>query len=85
MTKLLDHMTKPLDHMTLTPLRAAESDFAEMLRVPDQRKVTEGIDEDSQYTVFVSYVEIYNNYAFDLLEDTPVDSIAPKYGLFCIL
>ncbi|CAI8044875.1 Kinesin-like protein KIF23, partial [Geodia barretti] len=59
-------------------MRAAESEFSEMLRVPDQRKVTEGVDEDSQYAVFVSYVEIYNNYAFDLLEDTPVDSIVPK-------
>ena len=76
-------MTAAPGHMTLTH-RAAESDFSEMLRVPDQRKVTEAIDEDSQYAVFVSYVEIYNNYAFDLLEDTPVDSIVPKYGYYCV-
>ncbi len=29
------------------------------------------IDEDSVYSVFVSYVEIYNNYIYDLLEATP--------------
>ena len=40
--------------------------------------MSEGVDEDSQYAIFVSYVEIYNNYAFDLLEDVPVDSIAPR-------
>jgi hypothetical protein len=28
------------------------------------------IDEDSVYSVFVSYVEIYNNYIYDLLEPT---------------
>lgn len=30
-----------------------------------------GINEDNQYAVFVSYVEIYNNSVFDLLEDGP--------------
>lgn len=30
-----------------------------------------GINEDHQYAVFVTYVEIYNNSVFDLLEDTP--------------
>ena len=55
-----------------------ESDFSELLRVPDPRKATEAVDEDSQYGVFVSYVEIYNNYVFDLLEDVHTDFIAPK-------
>lgn len=30
-----------------------------------------GVNEDNQYTVFVTYVEIYNNSVFDLLEDGP--------------
>jgi kinesin family protein 23 len=30
----------------------------------------EGIDEDSTYAIFVSYVEVYNNAVYDLLEDT---------------
>ncbi|XP_026760019.1 kinesin-like protein KIF23 [Galleria mellonella] len=31
----------------------------------------EGLNEDNQYAVFVTYVEIYNNSVFDLLEDGP--------------
>ncbi|XP_013146270.1 PREDICTED: kinesin-like protein KIF23 [Papilio polytes] len=31
----------------------------------------EGVNEDNQYAVFVSYVEIYNNSVFDLLEEGP--------------
>ncbi|OWR49361.1 kinesin protein KIF23 [Danaus plexippus plexippus] len=30
-----------------------------------------GVNEDNQYAVFVTYVEIYNNSVFDLLEDSP--------------
>ncbi|RDD46620.1 Kinesin-like protein KIF23 [Trichoplax sp. H2] len=30
----------------------------------------QGIDEDNAYTVFVSFVEIYNNYIYDLLDDS---------------
>lgn len=29
----------------------------------------EGIDEDSTYAIFISYVGIYNNIVYDLLED----------------
>ncbi|XP_045771069.1 kinesin-like protein KIF23 [Maniola jurtina] len=31
----------------------------------------EGVIEDNQYAVFVTYIEVYNNSVFDLLEDTP--------------
>ncbi|XP_058831630.1 kinesin-like protein KIF23 [Topomyia yanbarensis] len=31
-----------------------------------------GIDEDNIYSVFISYVEVYNNSVFDLLEETTV-------------
>jgi len=37
-------------------------------RVADSRSVQ--VDEDMQYSVFASFVEIYNNYVYDLL-DTP--------------
>jgi len=33
------------------------------------------VDEDYNYSVFVSYVEIYNNYIYDLLEELQYDSI----------
>lgn len=39
----------------------------------------DGVDEDSSYSVFVSYIEIYNNYIYDLLEDTQEDAIKPKW------
>jgi kinesin family protein 23 len=38
----------------------------------------EGIDEDSTYAIFISYVEIYNNTVYDLLEDT-LDCGKSKY------
>ncbi len=37
-------------------------------RVTDSRSVP-GVDEDNSYTVFISYVEIYNNFVYDLLEE----------------
>ena len=36
------------------------------------------VDEDNGYAVFVSYVEIYNNFIYDLLEDAKQDLICPK-------
>lgn len=45
---------------------------------PDQACKFEGVDEDCCYSVFVSYIEIYNNYIYDLLEDAPFDPVRPK-------
>jgi len=42
-------------------------------RVRELRRVD--VDEDYNYSVFVSYVEIYNNYIYDLLEELPYDQI----------
>lgn len=37
------------------------------------------IEFDNSYAVFVSYVEIYNNYVYDLLEETLCDPVSgPK-------
>ncbi|KOB71648.1 Kinesin-like protein KIF23 [Operophtera brumata] len=36
-----------------------------------------GINEDNQYGVFVTYIEIYNNSVFDLLEDGPTGRNLP--------
>ena len=36
------------------------------------------VDEDNGYSVFVSYIEIYNNFIYDLLEDVEIDPICPK-------
>ncbi|XP_062327658.1 kinesin-like protein KIF23 isoform X2 [Osmerus eperlanus] len=45
---------------------------------PEEACRSEGVDEDSCYSVFVSYIEIYNNYIYDLLEEVPYDPIRPK-------
>ena len=55
----------------------ADPEFADMISPEDACKST-SVDEDSCYSVFVSYIEIYNNYIYDLLEDTPYDPIRPK-------
>uniref|UniRef100_A0A8C5FSZ2 Kinesin-like protein n=1 Tax=Gadus morhua TaxID=8049 RepID=A0A8C5FSZ2_GADMO len=57
--------------------RLLDPEFRDMMN-PEEACRSEGVDEDSSYGVFVSYIEIYNNYIFDLLEETPYDPIRPK-------
>ncbi|XP_042680570.1 kinesin-like protein KIF23 isoform X8 [Centrocercus urophasianus] len=57
--------------------RQVDPEFADMINVQDHCKVEE-VDEDNVYSVFVSYIEIYNNYIYDLLEETSFDLIKPK-------
>lgn len=45
----------------------------------DEAWKADGVDEDSSYSIFVSYIEIYNNYIYDLLEETQEDAIKPKW------
>ncbi|KAM9311947.1 kinesin-like protein KIF23 [Gastrophryne carolinensis] len=67
--------------VTRTPLsrQRLEPEFADMINIEDSCKVEE-VDEDSVYSVFVSYIEIYNNYIYDLLEEVPIDPIKPKWN-----
>ncbi|XP_055376504.1 kinesin-like protein KIF23 [Condylostylus longicornis] len=37
-----------------------------------EAKPIDGLDEDNMYAVFITYVEIYNNSVFDLLEETGI-------------
>ena len=62
--------------------RSEMPEYGDLLRIPEPRKVEKGVDEDSLYSVFVSYVEIYNNYVYDLLEEQQANPIKPKYVLF---
>ena len=39
-------------------------------RIPDTSRIN-SVDEDNVYSVFISYIEIYNNYLYDLLEELP--------------
>uniref|UniRef100_H0XXS1 Kinesin-like protein KIF23 n=1 Tax=Otolemur garnettii TaxID=30611 RepID=H0XXS1_OTOGA len=57
--------------------RQVDPEFADMITVQEFCKAGE-VDEDSVYGVFVSYIEIYNNYIYDLLEEVPFDPIKPK-------
>uniref|UniRef100_A0A8C3UQG3 Kinesin-like protein n=1 Tax=Catharus ustulatus TaxID=91951 RepID=A0A8C3UQG3_CATUS len=59
--------------------RQLDPEFADMIDIQDHCKVEE-VDEDNVYGVFVSYIEIYNNYIYDLLEEAPFDSIKPKWN-----
>ncbi len=45
-------------------------------RVPESFRIN--VDEDAQYTVFISYVEVYNNYIYDLLENPQIDIVSGK-------
>ncbi|XP_034535871.1 kinesin-like protein KIF23 isoform X2 [Notolabrus celidotus] len=55
----------------------ADPEFADMISSEEACK-SESVDEDCCYSVFVSYIEVYNNYIYDLLEDAPFDPIRPK-------
>ncbi|XP_043072854.1 kinesin-like protein KIF23 isoform X4 [Puntigrus tetrazona] len=76
---LLDRQKR--DSQTAVPktptARRVDPEFADMIS-PEEACKADGVDEDSSYSVFVSYIEIYNNYIYDLLEETPFDPIKPK-------
>ena len=48
-------------------------------RVVDGQKVA--VNEDYQYAVYVSYVEIYNNYTYDLLDAPKMDIVSGRMKL----
>ncbi|XP_054632516.1 kinesin-like protein KIF23 isoform X2 [Dunckerocampus dactyliophorus] len=54
-----------------------DPEIADMITPEEACKIDE-VDEDSSYSVFVSYIEIYNNYIYDLLEEHQEDAIRPK-------
>ncbi|XP_051808547.1 kinesin-like protein KIF23 isoform X2 [Acanthochromis polyacanthus] len=54
-----------------------DPEIADMIK-PDEAYKADGVDADSGYSIFVSYIEIYNNYIYDLLEETQEDAIKPK-------
>ncbi|XP_054858556.1 kinesin-like protein KIF23 isoform X8 [Eublepharis macularius] len=57
--------------------RQIDPEIADMINVQDNCKLEE-VDEDNVYSVFVSYIEIYNNYIYDLLDEAPFEPIKPK-------
>jgi len=80
----LERQQEAVNNMKMSGRRRAgnsnmsgESDVSE--RLTDSQKV--GVDEDMQYAVFVSYVEIYNNYTYDLLDTPKMDIVTGKQKL----
>lgn len=64
-------------HVAFSWRQKVDPEFADMLK-PEEASKSDAADEDSSYSVFVSYIEIYNNYIYDLLEETQEDAIKPK-------
>uniref|UniRef100_UPI0037E961AE kinesin-like protein KIF23 n=1 Tax=Semicossyphus pulcher TaxID=241346 RepID=UPI0037E961AE len=62
---------------TTSSRQKLDPEIADMIR-QEEAYEADGVDEDSSYSVFVSYIEIYNNYIYDLLEETQEDAIKPK-------
>ncbi|XP_053742508.1 kinesin-like protein KIF23 isoform X2 [Synchiropus splendidus] len=56
-----------------------DPEIADMIKSDEVCKAPD-VDEDNCYAVFVSYIEIYNNYIYDLLEDSPDNEIKPKWN-----
>ncbi|KAH9488564.1 Kinesin-like protein kif23 [Bulinus truncatus] len=65
---LMPNLTTP----SKTSLKRPES--GDIQRMCDPTKV-DTVEEDNNYAVFVSYIEIYNNYVYDLLEELPFNAI----------
>nr|CAD7567848.1 unnamed protein product [Timema californicum] len=61
---------------TKTP-RRKNSDEEIGFRIPDTTKITQ-LNDDNTFGVFVTYVEIYNNGIYDLLEDISDDILRNK-------
>ncbi|XP_053274949.1 kinesin-like protein KIF23 isoform X4 [Pleuronectes platessa] len=70
--------SQPSVPKTPSSRQRADPEFADMISVDEACK-SENVDEDCCYSVFVSYVEIYNNYIYDLLEDASFDPIRSKW------
>lgn len=52
--------------------RRKESDPEIASQASAEASILSGIDEDNMYAVFITYVEVYNNSVYDLLEDGPI-------------
>lgn len=70
-----DRKMKELDAINRNK-KSHQNDMNDVIRVPDQTFLE--VDEDSHYAVFISYVEIYNNSIFDLLDDSSNEPIKQR-------
>ncbi|GFS00547.1 kinesin-like protein [Elysia marginata] len=66
--EILPNLTTP----SKTSLSRPESGDVERIIDPT---IVDTVEDDNNYAVFVSYIEIYNNYVYDLLEELPYNAI----------
>ncbi|XP_021917885.1 kinesin-like protein KIF23 [Zootermopsis nevadensis] len=74
---LLDRQKELYSVISLKTPKKKDSDTDVLQRTPDDTKIG-SIEDDNTYAVFVTYVEVYNNAVYDLLEDIPEDAIRSK-------
>ena len=59
-------------NLKFSKLRRKDSDTEIASRASTDVGSVPGIDEDNMYAVFITYVEVYNNNVYDLLEEGSV-------------
>lgn len=57
-------------HARLTKLERKDTDIEIASRASTDVTTLSGLDEDNSFAIFITYVEIYNNSVYDLLEPT---------------
>ena len=70
-----DEMIKDLKSSRRNPRRGGNDDFSD--RIPDESFVSD-LDSKAVYAVFISYVQVYNERIYDLLENDPREIERPK-------
>ena len=65
---MLERQTEMNNRMTKLERKDTDTDIAS--RASTDVTTLSGLDEDNSYAVFITYVEIYNNSVYDLLEPT---------------
>lgn len=75
--ELVNNIRTPSRRRNANGNHSGEADMSN--RISDDHKFP--VDEDMQYSVFVSYVEIYNNYTYDLLDTPKMDIVTGKQKL----
>ncbi|XP_076802728.1 kinesin-like protein KIF23 isoform X2 [Clavelina lepadiformis] len=74
-----DALLEKQEREIMFPLTTTKTPSKNRTKTPDVRYdlehcISENIDPDCRYAVFVSYVEIYNDYIYDLLGDVQLDA-----------
>lgn len=58
--------------------RRKDSDPEIASRASAEASTVDGVDEDNMYAVFITYVEVYNNSVYDLLDDSNQKTLQSK-------